>query len=333
MLASKGLSTVEDLLQYPPFRYEDRSNVKTIGQLAPGEMATVIAEVRQTKVSGFKRRNLGLFEAEFTDSSRAIVVCKWFHGQYLADKLLPGTKFALFGKVEFDSYRGDLQIMHPELEPLSGDEDGEAALHTGRIVPVYEAAGKVNTRVLRTLADSILTQLAPVDDHLPEALRHTLKLLPLDAALRQLHFPPPDADLRLLNAFRSPAHFRLILEEFFWLECGLALKKGKARMVPGIAFERNEKIRERIKTLLPFKPTRAQVNALREIADDMGAQSPMNRLLHGDVGSGKTIVAAEAMVIAVENKFQAAVLAPTEILATQHYLSLQPLFRETWAIR
>ena len=328
MLESKGLRTVEDLLQYPPFRYEDRSNVKTIAQLAPGEMATVLAEVRQTKVSGFKRRNLGLFEAEFTDASRAIVVCKWFHGQYLADKLLPGTKFALFGKVEFDSYRGDLQMMHPELEALSGDDDGEAALHTGRIVPVYEAAGKVNTRVLRTLTNAILSQLSPVEDHLPEALRQTLKLLPLDAALRQLHFPPADADLRLLNAFRSPAHFRLILEEFFWLECGLALKKGKARLVPGIAFARNEHIRERIKTLLPFKPTRAQVNALREIADDMAAPSPMNRLLHGDVGSGKTIVAAEAMVIAVENKFQAVVLAPTEILATQHYFSLQPLFRK-----
>ena len=328
MLESKGLRTVEDLLQYPPFRYEDRSNVKTIAQLAPGEMATILAEVRQTKVSGFRRKNLGLFEAEFTDASRAIVVCKWFHGAYLADKLLPGTRFALFGKVEFDSYRGDLQIMHPELEPLASEEDGDAALHTGRIVPVYEAAGKVNTRVLRTLLHSVIAQLAPVEDHLPEALRQTLKLLPLDTALRQVHFPPPDADLRLLNAFRSPAHFRLILEEFFWLECGLALKKSKARQVPGIAFARNERIRERIKTLLPFKPTRAQVSALREIADDMGNASPMNRLLHGDVGSGKTIVAAEAIVIAVENQYQAAVLAPTEILATQHYLSLQPLFRK-----
>ena len=328
MLESKNLCTVEDLLLYPPFRYEDRSNVKTVAQLAPGEMATVLAEVRQTKVSGFKRRNLGLFEAEFTDSSRAIVTGKWFHGQYLADKLLPGTKWALFGKVEFDSYKGTLQIMHPELEPLSADEDGDSALHTGRIVPVYEAAGKVNTRVLRILTNAIATQLDPVEDHLPDALRHTLKLRPFDLALREIHFPPPDSDLRLLNGFRSPAHCRLIFEEFFWLECGLALKKGKARQVPGIAFDRNEHIRERIKTLLPFKPTRAQVNALREIADDMGSPSPMNRLLHGDVGSGKTIVAAEAMVIAVENKFQAAVLAPTEILATQHYFSLSPLFRK-----
>ncbi len=328
MLEAKGLRTVEDLLHYPPFRYEDRSNVKTIAQLAPGEMATVLAEVRSTKVSGFRRRNLGLFEAEFTDSSRSIVVGKWFHGAYLADKLLPGMKFALFGKVEFDSYRGALQIMHPELESLSGDEESDSALHTGRVVPIYESAGKVNTRVLRTVVHNVLVQLAPMEDCLPEALRYKLKLLDLDSAIRAIHFPPPESDLRLLNAARSPAHFRLILEEFFWLECGLALKKGKARLVPGIAFERNERIRERIKTLLPFKPTRAQVNVLREIAGDMAAPSPMNRLLHGDVGSGKTIVAAEAMVIAVENKYQAAVLAPTEILATQHYLSLEPLFRK-----
>ena len=116
MLGSKGLETVEDLLHYFPFRYEDRSNLKPISQLAPGEMATVIAEVRSAKVSGFRRRNLGLFEAEFTDASRALLLGKWFHGAYLADRLTPGTRVALFGKIEFDSYRGELQMMHPETE-------------------------------------------------------------------------------------------------------------------------------------------------------------------------------------------------------------------------
>jgi len=114
MLQSKGLETVEDLINYFPFRYEDRSNLKTIAQLAPGELATVIAEVRSAKLSGFRRRNLGLFEAEFTDSSRAIILGKWFHGAYLADRLTPGTRVALFGKIEFDTYRGELQMMHPE---------------------------------------------------------------------------------------------------------------------------------------------------------------------------------------------------------------------------
>lgn len=104
MLEAKGLSTVEDLLHYAPFRYEDRSNVKTIKELAPGEMATVLAEVRSTKMSGFRRRNLGLFQATFTDSSRAVLAGKWFHGGYLMDVLTPGIKVALYGKIEFDSY-------------------------------------------------------------------------------------------------------------------------------------------------------------------------------------------------------------------------------------
>ncbi len=152
MLEAKGLATVEDLLGYVPFRYEDRSNMKTIAQLAPGEMATVIADVRSAKLSGFKRRNLGLFEARFTDASRAILVGKWFHGGYLANVLAEGMKVALYGKVEFDSYTGELTMLHPEFEILSGDDDdGEASLHTGRIVPIYEAVSKLTTRVLRVL--------------------------------------------------------------------------------------------------------------------------------------------------------------------------------------
>src|SRR5580658_5810632 len=135
MLEAKGLTTVEDLLHYAPFRYEDRSNVKTISQLAPGEMATVLAEVRSTKMSGFRRRNLGLFQATFTDSSRAVLAGKWFHGGYLMDVLTAGLKVALYGKIEFDSYSGELAMMHPEYEILSGEDEGDASLHTGRVVP------------------------------------------------------------------------------------------------------------------------------------------------------------------------------------------------------
>ena len=144
-------------------------------------------------------------------------------------------------------------------------------------------------------------------------------------AVRETHFPPAETDLRLLNAFRSPAQFRLIFEEFFWLECGLALKRRKAKTVPGIAFELTDSVREKIKAMLPFKPTGAQKRVLGEIAEDMAAPRPMNRLLQGDVGSGKTIVAAEAAVIAIENGYQVAVLAPTEILATQHYFYFKQL--------
>ena len=163
MLEAKGLTTVEDLLGYVPFRYEDRSNMKPIGQLAPGEMATVIADVRAVKMSGFKRRSLGMFEARFTDASRAILVGKWFHGGYLANVLAEGMKVALFGKVEFDSYAGELTMLHPEFEILSGDEDeGEATLHVGRVVPIYEGTGKLTTKILRTLVHRILQAIDPV---------------------------------------------------------------------------------------------------------------------------------------------------------------------------
>jgi ATP-dependent DNA helicase RecG len=322
MLESKGLITVEDLLAYAPFRYEDRSNVKTIAQLAPGEMATVIAEVESAHLRGFRRRNLGLFEAIFKDASKERLLAKWFHGGYLVDRFLPGARVSLYGKVELDSYTGDLLIMHPEFEILTAeDSDGDAALdaslHTGRIVAVYEGAGKVTTRALRSLMHRVLESVEPLEDHLPRTLRDRLKLPDLWTAVRALHFPAPDTDTRMLNAYRTPAHWRLIFEEFFWLECGLSLKRSKARLQPGISFELNDRVREKIKTMLPFKPTGAQKRVLGEIAQDMKAPHPMSRLLQGDVGSGKTLVAD-----------QAAVLAPTEILASQHYFYFKNLFHK-----
>ena len=328
MLEGKGLKTVEDLLAYPPFRYEDRTNVKTIAQLAPGEMATVMAEVKAAHLAGFRRRNLGLFEAVFTDASGATLVCKWFHGGYLEKVIEPGQRVALYGKVEFDSYSGELSILHPEFEILGEEEEGEAGLHTGRIVPIYEATQKVTTRVFRRLLWQILEALPVGPDPLPERLRDELKLPDLRTALRDLHFPPPGADIRLLNEFRSQAQFRLIFEEFFWLECGLALKHSTARKQPGIAFELTDRVREQIKRMLPFKPTGAQKKVLGEIARDMESPAPMNRLMQGDVGSGKTLVAAEAAIIALENGWQVATLAPTEILATQHFFYFKDLFRK-----
>ncbi len=328
MLEAKGLETVEDLLTYAPFRYEDRSNVKLISQLAVGETATVLAEVRSAKAAGFQRKRLGMFEATFRDSSPMALVGKWFHGGYLADVLQPGVRVALFGKVEFDGYAGAISMMHPEFEILRDDEDPEiAGLHTGRIVPVYEAASKVSTRVLRGIVWRVLESLSPVPDPLPAEVRARLQLQDRWQSIREMHFPPAGADARLLNACRSTAQIRMIFEEFFWLECGLTLKKNKARFQPGIGFQLTDRVREQIKAMLPFRPTGAQKRVLKEIADDMSKPHPMYRLLQGDVGSGKTLVAAESAIIAIENGYQVAVLAPTEILATQHYLYFKRLFR------
>jgi ATP-dependent DNA helicase RecG len=326
MLEAKGLLTVEDLLTYTPFRYEDRSNVKPIAMLAPGEMATVLAEVHLAKVSGFKRKNLGMFEAEFRDGSSERLVGKWFHGGYLQNVLAPGLRVALYGKVELDPYTGHLSMLHPEFEVLSAEDEEDSGLHTGRVVPIYEAAGKVTTRLFRAIVHRVLGSVDPMVDVLPDDVRRRMGMPDLWTAIRGVHFPAVTEDLRLLNSFRSPAQFRLVFEEFFWLECGMALKRAKARLQPGIRFELNDQVRAQIKKMLPFKPTGAQKKVLGEIAQDMAAEHPMNRLLQGDVGSGKTLVAAEAAIIALENGYQVVVLAPTEILATQHYFYFKNLF-------
>jgi ATP-dependent DNA helicase RecG len=323
-LEAKGLRTAADLLSYAPFRYEDRSNVKLISELAPGEMATVLAEVRSVHTPRLRRRNVGLFEAFFTDSSGARLMGKWFNAAYLASVFEPGVRVALYGKVEFDTYSRELAMMHPEHEILrGGDEDGDDSLHTGRIVPVYEAAGKVSTRALRTILRRLIDRVEAIGDAMPPHLLRRLKLPGIVEALSELHFPAPGADLRLLNAFRTPAQFRMIFEEFFWLETGMALKRRQAQIELGISFQLTSRVREQILKMLPFKPTAAQKRVLKEIALDMASPTPMSRMLQGDVGSGKTIVAAQAAVIAVENGYQAALLAPTEILAAQHYASLK----------
>ena len=319
MLAAKGLRTISDLLYYAPFRYEDRRNIKSIAELAPGEKAVVMARVDSAKMSGFRRKGLGLFEVVFQDGSGQKLFGRWFHGERYRDSLLPDTRVALFGKVELDRGKGPRVMVQPEVEILSSDDDADEALHTGRIVAVYEAAGRISTRVFRTLINRILQEAVMPEDALPEGVRARMALPDLASAIRGVHAPSADTDLRLLNAFRTPAQVRLIFDEFFWLECGLALKKSKARSATGIAFTVGEHAREQIKKMLPFKPTGAQRRVIQEIVNDMKQPHPMNRLLQGDVGSGKTIVAAEAAVIALENGYQAAVLAPTEILATQHF--------------
>jgi ATP-dependent DNA helicase RecG len=318
VLAAKGLLTVADLLYYAPFRYEDRRNMKTIAQLAPGEKAAVMGVVRSSKLSRVGRRMQGLFEASLCDGTGAVLQARWFHGERYAKTLVPDTRVALFGKVELDRFGGDRLMIQPDLEILSEDED-EQCLHIGRIVPVYEATGKISTRIFRNLIHRILHEVSLPEDALPESVRLRTGLPDLHTAIRHLHDPPPDTEIRLLNEFRTPAQYRLIFDEFFWLECGLAFKKTKAKAASGIAFKLTDRVREQIKHMLPFKPTGAQRRVVQEIADDMKQPHPMNRLLQGDVGSGKTIVAAQAAIIGIENGYQVAVLAPTEILATQHY--------------
>ncbi len=330
-LAAKGIHTIEDLLYYLPFRYEDRLNPRSIEQLQPGEMASVIAEVRGSGL--FRTRRMPVFEMT-AGQGRNKLKCLWFRGGYLEGKFKPGALVALYGKVEFSTFGrgGGLQMHQPQFEILHEPaEDGQPpteeqqrfdSLETGRIVPIYEATGKLNARWFRRIIRTALELMPPeVGDAIPKAIRERLGLVPRAEALWQVHWPDAGESFMALQVAATPAHRRLIFEELFFLELGLELKRRRARSQPGIGFVPSEKVRAALKKILPFHPTGAQKKVFKEIATDMAHPSPMRRLLQGDVGSGKTIVAFEAAVLAMENHYQVAMMAPTEILATQHYLS------------
>ena len=324
ILATKGIATVGDLLHYLPFRYEDRLNPRGIAELRPGEMATVIAEVRNSGL--FRTRRMPIFQLT-VGQGRSRLKCLWFNATYLQDKFKPGELIALYGKVEQDR-RGELQIMQPQFEMLGGGDGAEekaaASLEVGRIVPIYESAGQGRVtarwfrRVIRTALDDLTPELA---ETIPAAVRERLALVSPREALWKVHWPEAGESFEDLQSSRTPAHIRLIFEELFFIELGLEMKRKQLKTETGIAFRLDDRVRQAIKKILPFHPTAAQKRVLKEIADDMQKPYPMRRLLQGDVGSGKTIVSFQAAIIAIENGYQVALMAPTEILAQQHYFS------------
>ncbi len=333
ILAEKGVSTVEDLLYYLPFRYEDRLNPRSIAELRPGEMATVIGEVRTSGL--FRTSRMPIFEMTVAQGRNALKSV-WFNAAYLKGKFQPGQTVALYGKVEETRFgRSRIQLVQPQFEilgePGEADAGAAASLEMGRIVPIYESAGrgKLTSRWFRRIIHNTMESLAAeVPDGVPAAICRRLRLPPRREAFLRAHWPPPEARLEELQSARTPAHRRLIFEELFFLEVGLELKRKRLRGQPGIAFRLDDRVRAAIKRILPFHPTAAQKRVLGEIARDMSSASPMRRLLQGDVGSGKTIVALEAAIIAIENGYQAALMAPTEILATQHYLAARRILEK-----
>jgi len=330
LLAHKNIHTVDDLLYYLPFRYEDRLNPRGIAALHPGEMAAIVAEVRNFGV--FRTKRMPIFRL-VAGQGRDKIECIWFNGNYLRNRFQPGQMVALYGKVE-EAWKGrGLQIAQPQFEILDEveanelDAEGAPALESleiGRIVPIYGSAadGKLTSRWFRRVINGALENLAPdISDGLPPAMCRRLNFPDRRIAFQRVHFPPVEEKFANLEAFRTQAHQRLIFEELFFLQVGMELKRRRMRQNMGISFELNDKVREGLKKILPFHPTAAQKRVLREIAEDMKRSWPMRRLLQGDVGSGKTIVALQAAVVAIENGCQVAFMAPTEILATQHYLS------------
>ena len=321
LLAKRGILTLEDLLNYLPFRYEDRIHFSRIKDVQPNGVYTLRARVMSGQaVRGMYGRD-AIYHLLVQDDSGSLP-CKFFHGGYLEGRLKPGQELILHGKVEIDKLRpARREMVNPQIEVLgAGDVD---STEMGRIVPIYEAIGTFGTRLIRRAVYATLQNLDPhIPDVLPPALRERLGYPSRRDALICTHFPAQGESLEALNFFRSPAQQRLIFEEFFLYQLSLALGRKATRKENAIAFHvREDKVREALKRILPFKPTDAQKRVLAEIAADLEKPAPMNRLLQGDVGSGKTIVALQAAVIAMENGCQAALMAPTEILAVQHYLS------------
>ena len=334
-----GLRTIEDLLYRFPIRYEDRGTFQTIAALRPGVTASVIGDVVGCGIRPTRRPRFKIFELVVRDRTGALRAI-WFNQPFLNDVFKPHQRVILYGKLELSSH--GLQLQNPQYEvlPQAASDQADAGdtplhdddtLHTGRIVPIYEKTGTVTTKMQRVLVHHALAQLPDVlPDPLPADLRTRHHLVDRRTALGDAHFPPEQASLDELNAFRSPAQRRLIFEEFFLFQCGLVLRKrhASAEMKPRPVIITDE-MRESARKVLPFRLTGDQKKVIAEIVGDMKRPHPMNRLLQGDVGSGKTIVALMAALVAMENGFQVAFMAPTEILAEQHYINIRRLLESS----
>ncbi len=382
-------ATVEDLLNYFPMRYEDRSNFLQIDELTVEMEASVELFARVS--GGFKvgkNRSpkappLYIFEITAGDAERTRkpVVVWWFVAgkqahhvmNYYQSRFDRGTRFVAYGKWEWDSRRNtfslrlnkpdELEILPSEtdynefglLKNLTGEnetngkkakikddsdedllEDTDnpefAIIHSGRRVPVYRKIGQFQTKRLREIIYNVLQNLdkKSINETLPEELKQRQKLISRAEAIEQIHFPPENSSIKEYETARSEAHKRLIFEEFFWVSFALQLKRGERKKEPkGTLIEISETTRGRVKKLLPFKLTGAQDRVIERIFEDMQSDAPMNRLVQGDVGSGKTIVAFMAMFAAMENGYQTVLMAPTEILAEQHARNAKKIFGET----
>ncbi len=333
-LKQDGIETVGELLLHLPLRYEDRREVTPIGSLAAGTKACVRGVVAVVALR--RARRMTLLEC-LIDDPTGRVRAVWFNQPYLRERLERGTHVVLYGAVTVDPRaRAHFTLQSPQLEveeAVEGEDDstGDAAAatgtDTGRVVAIYERVGGLGPTMLRRLLTPLAAALRDdLPDPLPPALRERLGVIGLGRAVREVHAPPDGIDAATLEAYdaaRSPAHLRLILEELFLFQLRLALRRRSRGIADGTAFRIDDGVRAACRRVLPFRLTAAQKRAAKEIADDLRAASPMRRLLQGDVGSGKTAVALLAMTIVAENGAQAAFLAPTEILAEQHFLTLK----------
>ncbi|MBN1794722.1 MAG: ATP-dependent DNA helicase RecG [Candidatus Omnitrophica bacterium] len=319
LFSSLDIHSIKDLFYYIPRRYEDRSSLKKISELAVGSTETVRATVL-TKSMRASKKGKGIFQLVVGDQSGVIQVT-WFNQPYMKDYFKEGQEVIFYGKIEM--YFGRPQIVSPDYEILAADSTEDATVHTGRIVPIYPLTQELRQRYIRTIAKRAIDQYChAVCDFLPASVKEKHRLMPLSEAIEQMHFPRSSEG-------QAEAQRRLVFDEFFLLQLGIAIKKSQVEQdTGGIQHTCDGPLYSCFRSTLPFTLTGDQQRAIDDITHDLVSPQRMNRLLQGDVGSGKTVVAACAMTVAIQGGYQVACMAPTEILAEQHYFTLRELFED-----
>jgi ATP-dependent DNA helicase RecG len=318
--AAKKIATVEDLFYFLPRTYEDRREIKKINKLETGKTQTIMGKVIEVQVKYYGKKRL--LEVIVSDNT-ANLTAKWFKGQmsYLTGTFKKGTRVIFTGNVT-PNYAGKSMI-HPDYEVLD-EEDEVNLLNFKRIVPVYSETEGLHQKYIRKIMNQALEQFSRyIASPIPADICRKRNLLNIHEALLSVHFPEANESIDKYNAMQSEAHRRLIYDEFFFFQLGMAIKKSDRILEKGISFEMQGNLWDKLLSSLSFTLTSAQIRVIEEIQRDMAAATSMNRLLQGDVGSGKTVVAMAAMIRACENNYQAALMAPTEILAKQHYSNIK----------
>jgi ATP-dependent DNA helicase RecG len=324
LLARLGIKTFRDAIFYLPCRYEDRSSIKKIAHLKHDEFNTVTGKVVKADVISPSRRNpkFTIFEVLITDGS-GLLKAKWFNQPYLKRIFKQGQEVVFYGMVKLNYWGAGFEIINPEYEIVEENSSDIDHIHTGRIVPVYRLTEGLSQRQMRSIMYSAVSTVIPfISDPVPSEIIKKYNLPDIRESLYNVHFPEGVLTLNDLNRGVSPYHQRLVFDELLTFQLGLAaIKKGEIAE-KGISFLPDGRLTGRLLSKLPFKLTGAQERVLKDILKDMQSPVPMNRLIQGDVGSGKTVVALLAMLTAVECGYQAALMAPTEILAEQHYINI-----------
>jgi len=318
VLSKLNIYTLGDLLFHLPRRYEDRRHFRKIAHARAGDAVTVSGKL--VTVDNVKVRNLTLTKAYLDDGS-GVLELVWYNQPYMKDTLtkLRNSQIVAYGIVKESPY--GLQMETPEWEDLTDGADPDSLLSVNRIVPIYPLTEGIRQKRMRQIIWNAVQYAHLAPEILPRSVRERLGLMPIQQALQQIHFPDDEQMI-------EPARQRLVFEEFFLMQLGVGLQRQRTRQERGIAMRIDaDRLNEMLHRIVPFELTNAQKRVIHEIWNDMAQPHPMNRLLQGDVGSGKTIVAAAAILAAVDNQYQAAIMAPTEILAEQHYITLHRLFQ------